>query len=382
MAYRRASVFSSYLSRLLILFTAALAALMAWNLVVDPYGVWRVVEVAGFNDAKSERRDQNYLFKAVDLARPQSGVLLLGSSRVAFGLSPEVAEALEGGGSRAYNAALTGGHMAALEAYVDHALGNGAPVHTVVWGVDFFAFERDMSLPPVFKRSRLNGIGMDLDDLLFTLTSVDTAMAGYRTVVSNRRDSDYEPYFDNGQLTAMDMAQEVARVGMVDRFRRSLDLYGNGRFRRYESSPGHWETFDDILETLRGHGVEVLLFVPPTHVAHLEALRQRGLWDDWAAFKQALARRGGYWDFSGVNNVTAEPIQEEMAYYWDISHFRSAVGDRILQRLLASPEADTGFGRWVGADNVAEHVRAQSLRLERWRRQNPEAADFVAEQLD
>ena len=57
--------------------------------MVDPYGVWRAVEIPGFNAAKSERLNLSHVFKPADLRRTLPPYLILGSSRSAFGLNPE-----------------------------------------------------------------------------------------------------------------------------------------------------------------------------------------------------------------------------------------------------------------------------------------------------
>ncbi|MBK1671109.1 hypothetical protein CKO28_24190 [Rhodovibrio sodomensis] len=125
-------MFRRYNTILLACVAALLTTIATFNVIVDPYGVWRLVDVPGFNAAKTERRDYNYLFKAVDLVRREAPVMLYGSSRAAFGLSPATTAELLGCADCAYNAALTGGHMTALTAYLDHRLEHGAPLETLL----------------------------------------------------------------------------------------------------------------------------------------------------------------------------------------------------------------------------------------------------------
>lgn len=376
-----AALYRRYTRILLATFLALLVASIGINTIVDPYGVWRLVEIPGLNAAKPERRDHNYLFKAVDLARRDASVLLYGSSRVAFGLDPRSADAALGCRDCSYNAALTGGHMKALHAYLMHTLDHAAPLEQVFWGVDFFAFNVRTDLAPVFNQARLNRFGLSVNDVIFTTVGLPTTRRSLRTVAANATVRVQEPYTDNGHLTAADMRDRVARVGMRQRFRLSLDLYLNGRFRAYRRSETAWQLFDDALQELRKRGVQVTIFVPPTHVAHLEALRLRGLWDCWADFKRRLAQHTSYWDFSGVNAVTAEPIGQTMQNYWDISHFRASVGDRMMARMTHGDDGEPGFGTRVRATNVDAHLMRQRRALAAWREQRRGDAAFVRAQM-
>ena len=374
-------IYHRYMWILAAVFAGMLATVICFNVIVDPYGVWRIVERQGFNAAKPTRRDQNYMFKAVDLARRTAPVLLYGSSRVAFGLDPDSADESLGCRGCSYNAALTGGHMKALHAYLMHTLEQGAPLEHVIWGIDFFAFDRGTRLAPVFDPTRLNHFGMSANDAIFAATGLATTWRSLRTVGANATPPVDEPYSDDGHLTAADMREQVARVGMRQRFRRSLDLYLNGRFTAYQPSAEAWRLFDDALRRLRERGVKVTVFVPPTHAVHLEALRLRGLWDCWSAFKRRLAEHTAYWDFSGTNPVTAEPIRDTMDHYWDISHFRASVGERILTQITGADGADMGFGQRIRADNVDTHLAAARRALAAWREHNPDDAAFVRERM-
>lgn len=74
--------------------------------------------------------------------------------------------------------------------------------------------------------------------------------------------------------------------------------------------------------------------------------------EDLAAFYQALAEVVPYWDFS------VSPVSREPRYFYDGTHFRNCVGAMALARMFGdeSVYVPEGFGTYVTADNAAEHI--------------------------
>jgi hypothetical protein len=77
------------------------------------------------------------------------------------------------------------------------------------------------------------------------------------------------------------------------------------------------------------------------------------------------------WDFSGYSTITTEPLPrlgspDEMKYYWDSSHFKSRVGDLVLDRIFATGQGDDAlradFGVLLAADTIEETLSSQRAR--------------------
>ncbi len=356
-----------------------------FNYVIDPYGIWQVVRIKGLNWQKSERRDQNYLFKAVDLIKKRPRTLLLGSSRAAFALNPDNPVFTPGQLKPVYNAALTGGHMHALRRYVEHAIYNNPDIKLIIWGMDFFAFNRNVKLASSYREDRLGRHHLLASDVIEVLWSLDALNASWRTINSNRNRPKYTPYFDNGQLSAMDMASLAKRKGMIKRFDNSLKLYLNSRtrFADYQDSPTAWQELEHVLQLARKHDITMRLYISPVHMAMFEALHQRKLWSAYKDWLRHIARLHPLTDFSGPGPITGEAIRKEMNYYWDVSHFRSEVGDRILTQLLNDGAiVDTLLpAKLVGHYNIDEHISKLEERTQNWLQQHPHIVRFVAERV-
>ncbi len=332
-------------------------AVAAFNYLIDPLGIWRVVAIDGVNAAKSERRDHVYIFKAMDMQRLKPRVLLLGSSRAAYGLNP--AHPLFEAGE-AYNLSIPGGHLPVIVAYLEHALANNEQVETVVLGVDLFSFNENLPTPRSFEPRRLGRGTVWAEDAAATLITRDALRSSIQTVLSNVNDPGYQPYFDSGQLTAMSMRRRVERDGMVPRFDRSMDLYLNGktRYGDFSLDADAFAHIERISALCAERGIALQMFVPPVHAVLREAIALRGHDKTYRSWLGRLVAIAPFWDFSGYNEITTEPIRFTMDNYWDVSHFRSEVGDLMLATMLTGAAALPGFGRYVTAETVDVHLSA------------------------
>lgn len=379
--------FRRYALAICALTITGLIGTIAVNFLIDPYGLWRVVELRGFNEAKSERRNQTHLFKAFDLRKPLPPVLIIGSSRTAYGLDPDHPMLVSLGG--AYNAATPGGHLTLIREYLELALSaNPGRTKNVILGLDFFEFNSTTfaALPSTHSAARVRPDRPALDDLVAALFTLDALKASFATVLSNHRDPNYQPYHPNGQLTAIDMRRNVETRGMIRRFEMSLDLYLNQatRLRSFRWSEEAFSEFVRIVELCNKNNIDLIIFVPPTHAAHLEAIRAREVWQQFESWKAQVATVTPYWDFSGYNSITTERLKYEMDNYWDISHYRSGVGNLILDRIMGA-EMEPGlsdFGYWTTKENIDDALRHAVKNRDEWLEANPELVMLIERSID
>jgi hypothetical protein len=355
-----ASTHSRYLRQLGIVLGSMLAAVASFNFIIDPYGLWGAPVIERLNAGKPAERDNEMMFKAADVRRARPATLLLGSSRVDLGLDPLHPALAEFG--PAYNLALMGGYVGPLLQYYKHALGAQPPPRRVVMGLDFFAFNRVVVAPPSFDAARLGLDHLILTDVVASLLTRVATVDSFRTVVTSWRDPLFRA-FTQGMATDAFVHQYAVEKGMPERFRESTELYLNG--------PGYYEdfvlsekAFADIAEIVRlssEQGVDLRFFIPPEHIVLQEALRVRGLWETYWRWKERIAALSPYWDFSGYNTITTEPIGDRMSLYWDASHFRKGVGNLVLDRILGAdnPGLPADFGRYIAVGDIARW-RAQS----------------------
>jgi len=112
----------------------------------------------------------------------------------------------------------------------------------------------------------------------------------------------------------------------------------------------------EIIRLSKQYGFDLIFFINPHYAEAYE--------DEVEAMmrvKERLAGMTGFYDFSGFNAVTVNPLN-----YYEESHYRYGVGDLIIGRIFPSGRLPVppDFGRWVTAANVRAHLARERKAFE------------------
>ncbi len=85
------------------------------------------------------------------------------------------------------------------------------------------------------------------------------------------------------------------------------------------------------------------------------------------------------WSFSGYNSITTEPISENLKNYIDPSHYRSEVGDLVLNRILEynDEKVPDDFGVLLTPENIESHIEQVRSDREAWAKKHPDEVKLV-----
>lgn len=383
-------------SCLLLIATAVLV-----NLVVDPFGIYRWVDIEGFNGNKYQatkhtRAIKPYLFRRI---RPRA--LILGSSRAEIGLDPE--HPAWGEQMRpVFNFAVGGASIGEVRRLLEFACRHQPPGQ-VVLGLDLFMFNALRGAgeePPPAS----GGDFSQLAETVFSITALRASLDTLRTQDPLR----YPGYLPNGQITWSYYLAKVHRHGHHEAFVRTVRKYLAAHY----FPPPHriftltapaggsqpLEEFARILDLARRHAIDLRLFISPVHAWQLLTIEEAALWPVFEAWKRGLvealtADRQAHpevaafplWDFSGFNPVTTEALPAPgdtstlMHYYWEPSHYRKETGDLVLARVLGGgPERPDQFGTRLETATIDGHLAEMRAGLADYSLRHPEAAAAVA----
>jgi hypothetical protein len=352
-----------------------IAGVASMNFVVDPFGMYRLVDLDGFNAYKPAADHRVRLVKAYDVRRLRPQGIILGTSRSHLGLRPSH-DGWDPAAKPVYNLAFDGATTKEMYQYLLHAHAV-RPLRQVVLGLDTY----HATLAPATARADFDAQLLDspggrtLPSLmradLKVLTSLDTLRASLATVRS-QRDREPQWFAPDGQRVgevffhrAGEHFEQLGPRGYfeeIDRlevgFKREGQLAANARSpgRTAQPSTAASEASLDYIRRIvafcRAEGVDLRIFIAPEHAHQLEITAAIGEWATLEKAKRALvqllaedsARHPGappipLWDFSGYSSVTTEALPEfgsraEMEFYWDSSHFKDIVGDFVLDRLF------------------------------------------------
>ena len=338
-------------------FCATLAAVMAFNFLVNPLGAWRHHLVpALYRKVSLERVTTPYLLRT---STPQT--LLLGSSRVFFGM--QIVQGVKDGFE---NAALSGSSLREISKEVDLALRN-PHLKRIIWGLDFYTFDkfRDECNPDTC--ARLDGdLGIKLTD---TILSTDTLKLSQRMLGRALRGEVSEDARMPIPWPAPFICATLAHpppptLAGMDQDRRFREVTNLPEYRRFDYSPALEQFFLQIVDRIRRSHVELIAFVAPVTEYELEMLRQNGRWPEFQRWKRFVADNLPYTDFSGYNEIARSGRM-----FIDAWHMEPAVGAVIMRRLLSLPDPDCADATmvWNSALPMNAHNAEAMLALQEQR---------------
>lgn len=353
-----------------------LAAVIALNVVVDPYGILAMPRIAGLTANKLAGAERPLLTKPylIDLVRPAT--VVLGSSTVDVGFNPE-SLAWPGSNRPVFNLGMDGINPAGQYLFLRHALASNHP-GLILIGVNFedsliyrpqhlsaatmahYKFDQRL-------RVRENGTpnseynGARLEDLAFATLSVDAVRDSIWTLFhqddgSLNQQSEYG--FNNaGRFNYMSRNDgHYAMVMDKNRMKAKQLLF-------WRLSPQFdTKSTADMIRLAQSSGAKVIVFIEPRYVDLLEIRRQTDINRHVMAWRSELvdvvehASMDGeavkLWDFSLYSRFTNETLPPPrdttsvMQWNWESVHFRAGLGDLMIQRMLTG-DGPEDFGTLV-----------------------------------
>lgn len=398
--------------------TIFLICTVALNTLIDPFGMYRIVEIDGFNNVKTGQSNHVRMGKAgaVRVVKPRS--VVLGNSRAEYGINPEhpgwSAEPV-------YNLAISGSNIYEIVRYFQHAHGI-QPLTQALVMLDLNQFNAYWENAPDFTEDRLS-VTYDqqvnpyfyLSDSVTTTLSLKALSQSVNTIwrSGTGRSTTYLP---NGQR---DWHDDLL-------FRTVIEKYGNysamfrveeeglfairskTRVPPYRESFYHekkrtnvFDPFRQMVQVAIHDKVDLRLAISPSHARYFESHRLMGNWFLWEEWKRILVQiveeeavNAGVkpfpiWDFTGFNALTMEMVpspddkKTRMKWYFESSHYTTDLGDLIQDRVfnhndLNRPVPDY-FGVLITSENIDAHLQKIREENRRFRELQPTVAKELSQ---
>jgi hypothetical protein len=359
-----------------IMTTLPMVLVALFNIIVDPYDVYKTENLFGINHEKPKKENNDRLFKAIDVINIQPVTVILGSSRTKQGIDPF--HPVFKDQQPAYNLAINGPNVYEVRRYLEHAIKNQKEIKSVVLGIDFFMFNETLKNQPTFSETRLEKESIALQDLLNTTLSLDALAASQETIkASLNKPKPTTDDYGKGGFSPNRNANDGRTKG---RFNSAIKLYFE-LHSNYKFSEQYFEDFRRIVQLSQEEKFDLKIFISPAHATDLEAIRATGSWEAFEDWKRKLVAVTPVWDFSGYNSVTTEPIKEIMINYVDNSHYTPLVGNLVINRIF-DYQLDTipqDFGVLLTPDNVEEYLAKVRSDRQIWIQKHPGEVDLVRE---
>lgn len=350
------------------------------NALIDPLGVFGAPRIAGVNAIKPYLDHHRELARWAAARRVCADTAIFGSSRAEIGFDPENAS-LRRRGMSAFNHAIPGTRADMSLRQLGWLQAAGCAPGTVILGVEFFDFlggtpARADAVPGPQPAPRPGW--RFLAESVFSINGLRDSLAA----VMQQRARHPASVTERGFNPLDNYVAEVEQAGHYVLFRQRAEENVHSWLRkppRLRPEGGGLSDderiLDAILARMAGSGASVHLVIYPYHAQIRMMLERLGLGDLFAEWKRlvfALAARhaaGGrveVWDFSGVAPETLEAIpargdrRTHLKYYWEAGHFKKALGDRMIARMLGE---ENGFGRKLGAGDIDRWLDEDRARV-------------------
>lgn len=383
----------------------ALLATAVINLVIDPYGTFRLVDLPRFNRIKPYPDHDLETIKDHALRHVGPDAIILGNSRAEVGFDPLHPVWRAAGYESVYNAAVAGAGPTTAARLLDRALHSAKPPRFILLGVDFFDFPvaaNSREIVPVSGNPRWA-------DTLWRLRATLTMQALLDSATTLRRQFQHNPeqLTLRGHNPLLEYLDVTKAEGYWVLFRQRAEENAKNHARKprniFLAGTRTSPSFDDLrglVHRARESKAELRLVVYPYHAQLLVLMDELGFWPLFEDWKRQLVRiaeeespAGGagvsVLDFSGFSEFSTEAVparndkQSSTRWYWEAGHFKKSLGDVMLEPILGrgSDDAVGTFGAALTSRNVEQHLARLRESKDNYRLANPEVVNEIRQML-
>lgn len=360
--------YKRYLPAFAAFLSAGALATCALVVIVDPYGLYGLVHRPGFNAVKPGLSRYQVQIKHQHALRLRPRVLILGNSRAEIGFDP-AAPAFAAARGAVYNLAIPGTGLGTSASQLTHLLAAGVQPRTVILGVEFMDFLELPSAPGSTVAATPAGAPFWQFDALFSLASVKDALHTLRI----QHDTESTSLSPDGFNPLREYGAHVRNDGYHKMFaqRAQENALSFKRKSGATLAAADFAVLHGLLQQAAANGAQMTLVIYPYHAQLLAMLDAAGLWPLFEQWKQQLVQEIGavqsshpgaaiaLYDFSGFGPYNCERIpaaaERHLAtrWYWEAGHFKKALGDIVLARVLSQSGDAPSFGMRLDSTALA-----------------------------
>jgi hypothetical protein len=319
----------------------------------------------GFNKVKPELKRQERLTKVFYgiLNRKKFDTLIFGSSRVDYGFDPEYY--FHKTKYKAYNSGIKATGVGDALEIVKKITYKKTHLKQIIIGVDFFSFKKS---PEYLSNTKKESISTKFSDFASILLSGDALTSSINTVLYNLKTPNINMYDPNG-LKIMKKDHNAYDEAFYE-----IGAYMNDElfYKNYKPVTKSFEDLKKLISICRKNNIKLYVFVNPVNVVQLQAVRTSNNWQNYKNWRKNLAQLTPYYDFSGFNSVTTEPLSKNMKYYIDSNHYLKNTSHLMIDEII-NPEkriSHKDFGVYVTKENVEKYNVKLDKDYSKWSKNN------------
>lgn len=365
------SQYTRYLAVVALLLSFILAILGGFNILIDPYNIFRTPAIKGINEKKNER---GHITEPYRMLTESYDTLIVGSSRVQAIFCEDVTAIAPELNADCINVSTPHAYFPWLVNLVRHA-NRIRPVKRVILGLDFFGFNMTGGVfNPADEERLLDVPGKSdltlINDVLRQLFASGTTELS----INSFKDSIRTASITHGAPTATTTSQDAQEKIFVSFYPGVLGYYQNYSFSGAQGKPSSLAYFQALLNYCMQENIQVYFFISPVHAIMLDIFQKHNLWTQYRQWESALATMVAnanaslqsplfvLWDFSGYNSITTTQVYNDNnkytpnEYYADPFHYKRIVGRTMLETVLTGTCPVQDFGVLLTSENIENHL--------------------------
>ncbi|WP_428088233.1 hypothetical protein [Candidatus Thioglobus sp.] len=350
----------NYLKWISVWFVAAIVTLLlvgTLNYIISPYNspYRRLSEINYFSLAKL------LVIKTFQVDQLEYKGLVLGGSRAEFGFSPEHDYFIK----PSYNYGSPGSSVYDTKLKLKHAIKTNN-IKQVVYVADYgtFILKKQSQVP---KDLFADG------QKYFYLFSTDTLINSFKKIFKTGA----YPVLSNGQREHFHRQKNVNEAGSHAKYFAIYKDFYKGYYPAYQyqdTKKNSFDDFEELIEICYKNNIKLDVVFGPSHVVMWEILNDTISYSKWLKWKKDVVlsmqkvsdrfNKDPYrlFDFSVYHKLTTENVptdlKAQMKYHWEPSHYKSALGEIVLNRLIGESKFKE-FGVELNIDNIESHLNNQ-----------------------
>lgn len=346
---------------------AIFCIVILFNLLIDPFGIFNLIELDGVNKDKISVQKHARLNRAANIAILKPKAIIIGSSRM-VSMDPEYLKVLVNDDA-VYNSAIQGANFEEIYAYFLHAAYVQPDLKHVLIGIDLFAFNENKKSGKDFSFDRLQRLSLPIDDKFKSLLCYAALKDSFATLAHNLlRKQEVEN-------------QEIIQFGEPNYLKETLITDAN--YKNYKISQDRIQKFKHMVKICEDRNIDLKVFISPVKAYYWEFYHRYNLWPFVEELKIELSQLHSLWDFSGYNEVTVETldIQEGSKLYYECSHFTPFTARILMDRMFDRP-ALCEVGRLLTKGNFDAVSRAIEEERVEWLKKNGKMMNELVKAID
>lgn len=346
-----------------------LIATTLFNLVIDPYNIYKVTDIKNFNNYKPVVANNLRVSKYYEAKKLQPEVIFIGNSRVLLGINPETF--MKKTGKTVYNFGIHSLAVDEMEKLIQVQIKNNKNLKTIYLAIDEdVVISRLNQLKPKKDIERLESSFYTTKDLLDTLVSYKSTQESYNTIKFNQKPAfnDYYYYKNTGLNKVL---KSFNNLNSKKIFKEYFSLRHNQDVSMEEETIKGLEKLKGIKALCAQNNIELVVFTNPVH-SHLLMIYEKFCdFYNYESLKRKLVEITDFYDFGTISEITNQKISNDIEYM-DLSHYRDSIGDKMISVMLGEKNDIENFGILVTTGNIEEHLAMQKKINQSWINKNPE----------